>query len=73
VRGSQPSTAEKPGVPPMRVSAVLPVVTQAENLHPGFVPLVMSFSISGYLYKVGFRNPSVLFPATRRSSLIRLI
>lgn len=55
-----PVTGSHPG------TALKPSVPQ-----PGFVPFVISFKISGCRYKAGFMNPSVLFPALRRCSLMR--
>ncbi|KAA8570274.1 hypothetical protein EYC84_002583 [Monilinia fructicola] len=48
----------------------------AENptvLHPGFVPLTISFSIPGLAYKEGFKKPIGPFPTLILSSLIRLM
>jgi hypothetical protein len=46
--GSQPFTAEKPSVPPIQQSAILfHSYWQQQSLQPGFVPLVISFRISG--------------------------
>jgi hypothetical protein len=44
-----------------------------EDFHRFYVPFVMSFSIEGFAYKAGFRNPKDVLPAFKRSSLMRLI
>lgn len=36
------------------------------------IPFLISFSIDGFAYSVGFRNPIGPLPAFRRSSLSRL-
>lgn len=41
-------------------------------LHPGLFPVVMSWKAPGLAYKVGLTKPTVLLPALRRSSLIRV-
>jgi hypothetical protein len=39
---------------------------------PGFVPFTISFSIPGFAYKLGFKNPTAPFAAFNLSSLIRV-